>query len=95
MADESVHRRSTVARSDGPPEGREGGGRFAHGWCRVAAIALGAILTFAVEVQNPDGININTIGVILMIVGVIGLIVSAAVLSGRRRDVVVERRDVI
>jgi hypothetical protein len=61
----------------------------------IAAIALGAILTFAVEVQNPDGININTIGVILMIVGVIGLIVSAAVLSGRRRDVVVERRDVI
>ena len=61
----------------------------------IATIALGAILTFAIEVQNPEGININMIGIILMIVGVIGLVVSATVWGGRRRDVVVERRDVV
>jgi hypothetical protein len=61
----------------------------------IAAIALGAILTFAVNVQNPDGININTIGVILMIVGVIGLIATTMIWGGRRRDVYVDRHDVV
>jgi len=38
-------------------------------------IALGAILTFAVEV-TAEGFNINTIGVILMIVGGVGLLLT-------------------
>ena len=38
-------------------------------------IAAGAILAFAVSVQT-DGFNVNTIGWILMGVGVVGLIVS-------------------
>jgi hypothetical protein len=38
-------------------------------------IAAGAILTFAVEAQ-ADGFDINTVGVILMIVGGIGLVLS-------------------
>jgi hypothetical protein len=38
-------------------------------------LAIGAILNFAVDVQT-DGFNLNTIGVILMIVGGIGLLFS-------------------
>ncbi len=51
-------------------------------------IAIGAILRFAVN-ANIQGLNLQTIGVILMIVGIIGLIFSAlwlTVLSDRRRD---------
>jgi len=38
-------------------------------------IAIGAILDFAVDVQT-SGFNLNTIGVILMIVGAVGLLLS-------------------
>ena len=38
-------------------------------------IAVGAILTWAVS-ASVSGVDINTIGVILMIVGAIGLILS-------------------
>ncbi len=39
-------------------------------------IAVGAILTWGVHVTNTSGFDINTIGMILMIVGVIGLFLS-------------------
>ena len=32
-------------------------------------IAIGAILKWAVTVHNSHGVNVNTVGVILMIVG--------------------------
>jgi hypothetical protein len=38
-------------------------------------IAAGAILTWAVE-ATVNGIDINAVGVILMVVGVIGLVLS-------------------
>lgn len=63
-------------------------------------LALGAILTFAVEV-TAEGFNINTIGVILMIVGGLGLLLTLLFWSdsaplGRRRETVVrEDREVI
>ena len=41
----------------------------------IFLIAVGAILDFAVKV-NTNGFNINTIGLILMIVGAIGLVLS-------------------
>ena len=53
----------------------------------LALIALGAILKFAVA-DSIDGIALGTIGVILMIVGAIGLIVSMIMLAPRRRTVV-------
>ena len=40
-------------------------------------IAVGAILKFAVNVSTT-GFNLNTIGMILMIVGIIGLVLSLA-----------------
>ena len=60
-------------------------------------IAVGAILTFAVE-TTANGVDLNAIGVILMVVGVIGLLFSLVLLDawrpGRRTDVV-EDRDVV
>jgi hypothetical protein len=41
----------------------------------IFLIAVGAILKYAVTVQT-EGFNLNTIGVILMVVGAIGLLVS-------------------
>ncbi|HEY2667866.1 MAG TPA: DUF6458 family protein [Actinomycetota bacterium] len=41
----------------------------------IFLIAVGAILDFAVTVNTP-GFNIHTVGVILMVVGVIGLVLS-------------------
>lgn len=41
----------------------------------IFLIALGAILAFAVDYQ-ASGVDINTVGVILMIVGAIGLATS-------------------
>jgi hypothetical protein len=47
-------------------------------------IAVGAILYFAVD-ANVSGLEISTIGIILMVVGVIGLIISLFFLSSARR----------
>ena len=61
----------------------------------VFLIAVGAILTYAVDVQT-DGINLDTVGIILMIVGAVGLLFSLLFLAswapwGRREDRVVTR----
>ena len=56
----------------------------------VFLLAVGAILTFAIEVDNAEGFNINTIGIILMIAGAIGLV--WALLMTSRRETVVEER---
>ena len=50
-------------------------------------IAAGAIMAFAIEVDSAEGININTIGIILMVVGAIGLVVALTVFGPRRREV--------
>ncbi|HKG16729.1 MAG TPA: DUF6458 family protein, partial [Solirubrobacteraceae bacterium] len=61
---------------------------------------VGAILYFAVE-TSISGIDIATVGLILMIVGIIGLVISLfwmTVWADRRREreatVVRDRRDV-
>ena len=41
----------------------------------IFLLVIGAILTFAVNVST-EGFNINTVGIILMIAGVIGLLLS-------------------
>lgn len=46
----------------------------------ILLLAVGAILTFAIHVTTT-GFNINTIGVILMVVGAIGLL-AALVIGG-------------
>ena len=55
----------------------------------IFLIALGAILKFAVH-TSISGVSIQTIGVILMVVGVLGLILSLIWMSqARRRGAVV------
>ena len=67
----------------------------------VFLIAVGAILAFAVE-ATAEGVDLDTVGVILMIVGAIGLLASmlfwsnAAPWGSRGRDeVVVRDREVL
>jgi hypothetical protein len=59
----------------------------------VFLLAVGAILTFAVN-ATVSGLDLATIGVILMIVGVIGLVTSMAIFGrsgfGGRRTVVTD-----
>lgn len=55
----------------------------------LVLIAIGAILKWAVTVDNPDGFNINTAGVILMVVGAVGLVISAIYYMSRRKTNVV------
>ncbi|MGH9263299.1 MAG: DUF6458 family protein [Acidimicrobiales bacterium] len=59
----------------------------------VFLIAIGAILAFAVDVA-VSGIDLSTVGVILMIVGAIGLVTSMLIFGGSgwggRRTTVVE-----
>jgi Domain of unknown function (DUF6458) len=58
-------------------------------------IAVGAILRYAVS-DSLEGIDIPTIGLILMIVGIVGLLISLFMMTlwdrDRRRGVVEERR---
>lgn len=58
----------------------------------IFLMAAGAIMTFAVETDSSNGFNINNAGVILMILGAIGLVVSVAIFGPRRRQAVVERQ---
>lgn len=61
----------------------------------ILLIAVGAILRFAVTVTTK-GFNLHTIGLILLIVGIAGLIISLLLMSvwaDRRRDVVAVRRE--
>ncbi len=53
-------------------------------------IAVGAILAFAVK-ADISGIEISTVGIILLIVGAVGLLISLFYLAPRRRAAVVER----
>jgi len=57
----------------------------------VFLLAAGAILSFAVETDSTEGLNINTVGIILMIAGAIGL-VWALLMTSRRGTTVVEER---
>jgi Domain of unknown function (DUF6458) len=56
----------------------------------VFLIAIGAILTFAVH-ATVSGVSLQTIGVILMVVGGIGLLAVLTVFAPRRRTAVEER----
>ncbi len=66
----------------------------------IALIAVGAILRFAVD-ADVQGIEIATVGLILMIAGIIGLVISLILFAnasrggpGDGRGEVVERRRV-
>src|SRR3954447_13580948 len=56
----------------------------------LALIAIGAILKFAVHPHDTRGFDVGTAGVILMIVGAIGLLISVIWMATRRRTDVVQ-----
>ena len=68
----------------------------------VFLIAVGAILAFAIDVTT-DGVNLDTVGVILMVVGGIGLLASMLFWSsfspygraGGRDEVIVRDREIV
>jgi xanthine/uracil/vitamin C permease (AzgA family) len=54
----------------------------------LALIGIGAVLKFAVT-KPVSGISLGTVGVIMMIVGVVGLLITLILMSTRRRTDVV------
>lgn len=64
----------------------------------IFLLAIGAILAFAVEVETT-GFNLNTIGIILMVAGAIGIVLTLTVFGGRgdrgTERVVTRERDVL
>ena len=57
----------------------------------IFLIALGAVLKFAVT-ASVSGISLATVGTILIVLGVIGLLISMVFLMQARRDTVVHDR---
>ena len=53
----------------------------------IALIVIGAILRFAIS-YSPSGIDLQLVGVILIIAGIVGLIISLVWMFGRRRRTV-------
>ena len=71
--------------------GQPAGGRRVMGTgTGIALIAIGAILRFALAAGSPHGLNVHVVGVVLMLAGVLGLVLSLLVWGplnpGRRRD---------
>ncbi|GAA2708439.1 MULTISPECIES: DUF6458 family protein [Streptomyces] len=52
------------------------------GWC-VALIAVGGILTFAVD-WHVDGVNLPLVGLMLMAAGILGLAAYISIFKRRR-----------
>ncbi len=50
----------------------------------IALIVIGAILRFAIN-WSPADVNVRVVGLILMIGGAIGLVISLSFLASRRR----------
>jgi hypothetical protein len=60
----------------------------------IFLIAAGAILKFAVT-DSISGIKLATVGVILMIVGIVGLVVSMLLVARAERGAVVTHERVV
>lgn len=59
----------------------------------IVLIAAGAVLAWAVD-ASVDGVDLNAVGVILFIVGLVGLVVSLLITTAPRthtRDTVIDR----
>lgn len=52
----------------------------------VFLIAVGAVLTFALDV-SVSGVDLDMVGVIMMVAGVLGLVVDLVIFAPRRRHV--------
>ena len=55
----------------------------------LVLIALGAIMKFAVT-KKVSGVDLATVGVILMVVGAVGLLITLVLMTTRRRTDVIQ-----
>ena len=60
----------------------------------IFLLALGAILAFAVN-ADISGLDINIVGYVLMLAGLVGLIITIWYWNSRRRPTVVQRQPVV
>ncbi|MEV4705600.1 DUF6458 family protein [Actinoplanes sp. NPDC049316] len=60
----------------------------------IFLLALGAILAFAVN-ADISGLDINVVGYVLMLAGLVGLIITVWFWNSRRRTTVVDQRPVV
>ena len=61
----------------------------------IFLIAIGAILKYAVT-AHVSGLDLGTVGIVLMAVGAVGFVISLAwLLSQRRRAMVVQQRSYV
>jgi hypothetical protein len=56
-------------------------------------VAVGAILAFAVRDNLSSDFDVTMIGVILMVVGALGLLITLIMMNTRQRTDVIARRD--
>jgi hypothetical protein len=76
-----------VNTATGPRDGRPpaGGRRVMSTGAAITVIAVGAILRFALAAGSPHGLNVHVVGVVLILAGVLGLLLSLLVRAGPRR----------
>ena len=60
----------------------------------LVLIAVGAVLKWAVTYRT-SGVNISSVGTILLVVGLVGLLLSLILTATRRRTDIVRERDVV
>jgi hypothetical protein len=60
----------------------------------IVLIAIGAILYFAVT-ATVSGIELQTVGLILMLLGILGLVLGLILMSRQRRAAPVQRETVV
>lgn len=60
----------------------------------LVLIAIGAVLRWGVT-YRVNGVNVPTIGLILIVVGVLGLVLTTMFWANRRRTAVVPEREVV
>jgi len=60
----------------------------------IFLLALGAILAFAVN-ADISGLDINVVGYVLMLAGLIGLVITLWFWNSRRRTTVVDQRPIV
>jgi hypothetical protein len=75
----------------GPQDDRvpTGGRRVMSTGAAITLIAVGAVLRFALAPGSPHGLNVHVVGVVLILAGVLGLVLSLLLLlvpTGPRRQ---------
>lgn len=70
---------STSAPRSGPGQPPAARRRVMSTGTIIFLIAVGAILRFAVAPGSPHGLNVHVVGIVLMLTGILGLLVSLLV----------------